>query len=228
MRPPVTHDQPDFRPREDLAVFAIEEMRGGHNLGRDLDHVRATHGAARQRRVDRHATAESDDVDAFRVPVQQHGQKSEQALRQHVAAGGCVHFAVDRQRPNPGEPLHADDRRRAFLVVFEGSRVERGVHFTRGQIGRVLIDAAGQQLPIPGRQQPDDEQSDDPEARCNPRGAAGHDGCRRCVDARARETDRAADGAQHADGLERRSKTEEGMSANPPPAPANALSVFAV
>ena len=98
------------------------------------------------------AAAEADDADLFRVVVQEQRQVRHQLLGEHVASVGGVRLAIDRQRRGAGQFLHRHCGRGPLAVVEQRARLQLRCQIEVGRhIRRIHVDAAGQQLSIPGR-----------------------------------------------------------------------------
>ncbi len=103
-----------------------------------------------ERRGQRHPASQPDNADFARVAVEQERQVRDQLLREHVAAVRGIDLPVDSQRNGPGQTLHGNRGRSAFLVIKDGSRLQEclEVEILR-DIRRIQVDAAREQCAIP-------------------------------------------------------------------------------
>ena len=152
MRSAVAKDQADVAGCERIRILALKEGRCLDDFGRDFDDIGSRGRAGGQRRFERHTAAQTDDAHLGRMVVHQHGEQSQQALRQHVAPVGCVHLSVNRQRRCAGETADAHRGRGAFFVVLESAGCERRLEVALPDIRRVFVRAACEQLTVPRRQ----------------------------------------------------------------------------
>ena len=131
------------------AVGLREQPRRFRHLRRDLGGGHPGDRVA-ERRAGGDAAAVADDEDRLRPRRQQERQMRQETLGEHVRAVGGVHLAVDREREFAGGLLHRNRGGGALFQEDEPPPAQQVAVAARlGSRGR-LVEAAGEQLPVPG------------------------------------------------------------------------------